>query len=82
MTVSPFTQPNEAPGGPLTTDPAVVPITDPAGQIITSPANPNQIGQSITTGVQMIPAGNAPLGTPTPPGSPSYPESALVPAPG
>ena len=81
VTVSPFTEPNEAPGGPLTTDPAVVPITsDPAGQTITSPANPNQIGQSITIGVQVIPGGNDALGTPTQPGSSSYlARSALVP---
>jgi hypothetical protein len=81
VTVSPFTEPNEAPGSPLTTDPAIVPITsDPAGPTITSPANPNQIGQSITIGVQTVPDGNAALGTPTQPGSSSYlAQSALVP---
>ena len=78
-TGSSFTEPNEVPGRPLATDPALEPITvAPAGPTITSPANPNQVSQSITIGIQTIPEGNAALGTPqTAESSSSVQESVL-----
>ena len=65
-TGSSFTEPNDVPGSPLATDPAIVPVTiDPAGPTITSPANPNPIGQNITIGVEAIGGSNASLGNPS-----------------
>ncbi len=73
-----FNEPNDVPGSPLATDPEIVPITvDPTGPTITSPANPNPIGQGITTGIQVIGESNAELSIPTQ--SSDRVQSALVP---
>jgi RHS repeat-associated protein len=77
LTVSPFTEADNVPG-PTADNPALLPGTsDPAGASNNSPANPNQIGQGITIGLQTIPQVNTALGIPVQPG---YQEqSALVP---